>query len=103
MSYNQAAGLVWVIVSQQDCCELQSGCRIGLGYSPEASRIAVSYSQAARLLQGTVRPQDWLGLQFSCRIVLGYSSAAGFPWVMVRLQDCCELHSVANIQAAGVP
>ena len=87
MSYSQAAGLVWVIVSQQDCHELQSGCRIGLGYSPEASRIAVSYSQAARLLQGTVRPQDWLGLQFSCRIVfglqfscrilLGYGQAAG--------------------------
>ena len=87
MSYSHTAGLVWVIVSQQDCCELQSGCRIGLGYSPEASRIAVSYSQAARLLQGTVRPQDWLGLQFSCRIVfglqfscrilLGYGQAAG--------------------------
>ena len=102
MSYSQAAGLVWVIVSQQDCCELQSGCRIGLGYSPEASRIAVSYSQAARLLRAQSGRRIGLGYSSAAGLFLGYSSAAGFPWVMVRLQDCCELHSVANMQAAGL-
>ena len=93
MSYSHTAGLVWVIVSQQDCCELQSGCRIGLGYSPEASRIAVSYSQAARLLQGTVRPQDWLGLQFSCRIVF---------WVTIQLQGSLGLWSSCRIAVSYI-
>ena len=82
MSHSQAAGLVWVTVSQQDCCELQSGCQIVTGYS-----------QAAGLAWVTVQLQDCF---------LGYNSAAGFSWVMVKLQDCCELHSVANIQAAGL-
>ena len=56
MSYSQAAGLVWVTVSQQDCCELQSGCQIVMGYS-----------QATGLAWVTVQPHT--GASFASSVL----------------------------------
>ena len=97
MSYSHTAGLVWVIVSQQDCCELQSYHKIGSGYSQAAGLFWFTV-KVTRLCWVTVRLQDCFGLWSCCRIVLGnghsgHSQATTLFQVTARLGTSAELHS----------
>ena len=71
MSYSHTTRLVQVTVSQQDCCELQSGCQIVTGYS-QATGLAWVTVQLQDCFWVTIQLQDSLGLWSGCRIAVSY-------------------------------